>query len=359
MNFNKTHILLSVVLCFISLALLPARGTGAEADSLFTQGKVLYEMGEYEQAKERFVQCLTKNPEDPVALYYAGKTELDGAKSQEYFRALLTKFPGHELADDALFQIAQYWYAKGYYITAQQQFLRLLEQYPQSPFAVECQYYIGRIMLALDNPKSAQEHFQKLVQLYPNSEVAVYAACGLVDSYQLQGKYNEAISLADSLLNKSSSLKSHLLYVLADCYRKTGEGQKSKEMLDRITQEFPQSYEATVISSPSVFTPKSTLVDSAATEVVPSVKDSDNASGQYYIQAGAFGDIANATALQGRLATQGLSVTLATMLSEQKLLYVVRVGPYKDRKSADKAAERIRKKEAIPCWVRQITSETE
>jgi TolA-binding protein len=326
MSFKSTCIiLLFSSFCFLFSTFLPLWAEDAESDSLFTQGKILFEMGEYEQAKQKFAQHLTQHPDDPLALFYLGKTEPDGIKSQEYLRSLLNRFPNHQLADDALFQVAQFWYAKGYYITAQQQFLRLLEQYPPSPLAAQCQYFIGEILLALDKPEQAEKQFQKLVQLYPASEVVIYANCGLVDAYQLQEKYQQAISLGESLLNKASSFKSHLLYTL----------------------------EATLLSSP-VVTQESTPDDSTARKATFPVETAADSSAQYYIQAGAFGNIANATALHSRLAVGNFPVKLATKLSEQKLLYVVQVGPYKTRASAEEVAEKIRKVEAIPCLVKQI-----
>ena len=354
MSFKSTCIiLLFSSFCFLFSAFLPLWAEDAESDSLFTQGKILFEMGEYEQAKQKFAQHLTQHPDDPLALFYLGKTEPDGIKSQEYLRSLLNRFPNHKLADDALVQAAQFWYAKGYYITAQQQFLRLLEQYPPSPLAAQCQYFIGEILLALDKPEQAEKQFQKLVQLYPASEVVIYANCGLVDAYQLQEKYQQAISLGESLLNKASSFKSHLLYTLADCYRRVGERQKAEELLARIPRECPQSYEATLVGSP-VVTQESTPDDSTARKATFPVETAADSSAQYYIQAGAFGNIANATALHSCLAVGNFPVKLATKLSEQKLLYVVQVGPYKTRASAEEVAEKIRKVEAIPCLVKQI-----
>ncbi|MCK4590367.1 MAG: tetratricopeptide repeat protein, partial [Candidatus Latescibacteria bacterium] len=342
MNFKSTNIVLLISsFWFLFSTLLPLPAAGAESDSLFTQGKVLFEMGEYEQAKEKFAQHLTQYPDDPLALFYLGKTEPDGIKSQEYFRSLLNRFPNYELADAALFQIAQFWYAKGYYITAQQQFLRLLEQYPHSPLAAQCQYFIGKILLTLDKPDQAEEEFQKLVQLYPASEVAIYANCGLVNAYQLQEKYQQAISLGESLLNKANSFRSHLLYTLADCYHRVGEKQKAEELLARIPRECPQSYEATLVNSP-VVTQKSTPDDSTAQKATSPVEIAADSSAQYYIQAGAFSNIANATALHSRLAAGNFPVKLATKLSKQKLLYLVQVGPYKSRASAEEVAEKIR-----------------
>ena len=355
MSFKNTGISVFAIFCFLFSTFLPLWADDAESDSLFTQGKVLFEMGQYERAKEKFAQHLIQHPDDPLTLFYLGKTEPDGIKSQEYFRSLLNRFPNYELADDALFQVAQFWYAKGYYITAQQQFLRLLEQYPPSPLAAQCQYFIGKILLSLDKPDQAEKQFQKLVQLYPASEVAVYANCGLVDAYQLQEKYQQAISLGESLLNKTSSFKSHLLYTLAECYRRVGEKQKAEELLGRIPRECPQSYEATLVSSP-VVTQESTPDDSTARKATSLVETAADSSAQYYIQAGAFGNIANATALHSRLAAGNFPVKLATKLLEQKLLYLVQVGPYKSRASAEEVAKKIRKIEAIPCLVKQIPS---
>jgi len=356
MSSKTTGIFLFTILCFLSSVPLPLWATSAESDTLFTQGKILFEMGQYEQAKEKFAQHLAEHPDDPLALFYLGKTELDGVRSQQYFRSLLSRFPDHPLADDALFQVAQFWYAKGYYITAQQQFLRLLEQYPQSPLAARCQYYIGRILLALDKPARAEQQFHRLIQLCPDSVLAVYANCGLVDAYQLQEKYQEAISLGEFLLNRANCFKSHLLYTLAECYRRVGESQKAEELLARICMECPQSYEATLVSSPAVRR-KSTPDDSTANSTVPPPQPPADSSAQYYVQAGAFANIANATALHSRLAAEGFPVKLATKLSEQRLLYLVHVGPYKNRESAERAAEEIRKAEAIPCLVKKVPSE--
>jgi len=88
MSPKTTGILLFTILCFLSSVPLPLWATSAESDTLFTQGKILFEMGQYEQAKEKFAQHLAEHPDDPLALFYLGKTEFDGVRSQQYFRSL-------------------------------------------------------------------------------------------------------------------------------------------------------------------------------------------------------------------------------------------------------------------------------
>jgi len=313
------------------------------SDTTLAQAISLYEGGEYALAREKIAEYLSSNADDPRALFYMGKLEADGIKSQEYFRLLLNRYPESELADDALFEIARFWYAKGYYITTQQHLLRLLRDYPNSDLADRIHYQLGLTFLATDKPEQAREEFQKLVEQYPESPLKLYGEVGIFDSFYAGKEYEKAIVFGEGLVDRAGPLKSHLLYALSDCYRKLGRKEETDRVLARLSRECPGSYETTLV-------PDTTAVGADSLVSAPEAALADSTP-HYYLQAGAFENIANATALHNRLTSEGYEVRLKTKIVDGTLLYLVWVGPYEERETAEDFARKIRAREGIKCYI--------
>ena len=310
---------------------------------LLSEGLALYEAGEAAKAHEKLTAHLSSHPDSPEALFYLGRTETDGARAQEVFRMFLAKHPRHELADDALFQIAQYYYARGFYVTARQHLARLSETYPESDLGDGVLYRLGLTFLATDEFEAARARFTKVMERHPKSSWVPHAKMGMVDAYFGEEQYEKAMRVAVRLLTEEDvdAIKSNVLYVLSQCYGKLGKKKKAEAARRRIAEECPGSYEATLVALPR---PKGR---GASVDSANGVRDTK----PYTVQVGAFGNAANATRLAHKLTTDGYEVRLSTKTVERSVLHLVWVGAHRTRKEAKAAADDLRRATGLECRV--------
>ena len=310
---------------------------------LLSEGLALFEAGEHAKAHEKLSAYLASHPDSPRALFYLGRTETDGAQAQELFRMFMAKHPKHELADDALFQIAQYYYARGFYVTARQHLLRLLDTYPKSNLGDRALYRLGLTFLATDEFEAARKRFARMMKRHPESPWTPYAKMGMVDAYFGEERYEKAIRVAEALLTekKNDPVKSNVLYALAQCYDKLGKKVPAEAARSRIARECPKSYEATLIP----LLPVKTEEDSSDSRNAPCESE------PYTVQVGAFGNPANATRLAHKLTEEGYEVRIHEKAAGETILHLVRVGVYPTRKAAEAAAGDLHRTTGLACRV--------
>ena len=80
--------------------------------------------------------------------------------------------------------------------------------------------------------------------------------------------------------------------------------------------------------------------EKAATSATPTSTSAEEKGG-YYLQAGAFREMADADAAKGRLALLGVAATVSERRAETGTLYRVRVGPFKDTETMHKMRTRL------------------
>ena len=110
-------------------------------------------------------------------------------------------------------------------------------------------------------------------------------------------------------------------------------------------QKAPASSAATTAAptSAAVKSPAATPVieNAKAEKSAPAVSPSNEEKGSYYLQAGAFREMADADAAKGRIALLGIAATVSERRAETGTLYRVRVGPFKDVESMHKMRTRL------------------
>jgi len=309
------------------------------------EGVALFRTGQYAEAREWFSKYLSLYPTDPTAHYYLGRCESDGNRAQEHFREILKRYPRHELADDALFAIAQSRYAGGYYKTARGQYERLLREYPRSNLTDRALYQIGLTLLATKEPGAAMRRFREVRRRYPNSEWVALSAVGRVDAYVLDGDDRAALALCDSLLMGKTPMKSHLLWTAAQCYERVGRRDHAAEMATRTVDECPSSYEAGLARN---------LLQTFRTAPADSLPASE-----YTVQVGAFRNITNATNLYNQLVTMALNVRVESKMVQGRPFYVVLAGPYRTQAEAENVATSVRRSTETQPQVKRIRKGTE
>ena len=161
----------------------------------------LFRDGRFDRAKVAFTQVLNAEPENPVALYYLGRLTPEGAKSRGYFRCLLKSHPRHELADDALFELAEADYAgpSGRYFRAENRYKRLLNEYGSSPLVPLTRFRLGCVYISTQRPDSALSVFQSIIDATPQAAIAPHARLGRIEALVLASRTSQAEQEADAL----------------------------------------------------------------------------------------------------------------------------------------------------------------
>ena len=92
------------------------------------------ESGKIERAKDALDKFKTKSPNDPSVIFLDAVLTLDGKQALTKYSRLADNYPKSKYADAALYRIYSYYYAEGFYNTAQKFLDRLTENYPDSPY---------------------------------------------------------------------------------------------------------------------------------------------------------------------------------------------------------------------------------
>ena len=181
-------------LIFLGLPVIPLYSETADPVTLFRDGQ-------FDLAKGAFTRALNADPDNPVALYHLGRLTPEGAKSREYFNRLLKSHPGHELADDALFELAEADYAgpSGRIFRAADRYRRLLNEYGSSPLAPLARYRLGCIYVTTQRPDSALSVFQSILDATPRSGIAPHARLGRIEALLTARRIREAQREAGAL----------------------------------------------------------------------------------------------------------------------------------------------------------------
>lgn len=118
------------------------------------------------------------------------------------------------------------------------------------------------------------------------------------------------------------------------------EGAPLGEQKTVPTPSAPTSSASTSAAAKAPAVADNTKVDKAAASATPASPNAEE-KGAYYLQAGAFREMADADAAKGRLALLGVAATVSERRAETGTLYRVRVGPFKDTETMHKMRTRL------------------
>ncbi len=88
--------------------------------------------GETEAVRQALPDAVTKYQNHPGILYLQARVATDGIEAAKQYQSVLDNFPASEWADDALYNLYQYYYAMGLYKTAELRMQQLRKEYPDS-----------------------------------------------------------------------------------------------------------------------------------------------------------------------------------------------------------------------------------
>ena len=261
----------------------------------------LFEAGKYEEAKKGFLDKQKKAPDDPVVMYYLGRLISDGVGSRRLFEQLLQKHPNHDLADDALFELAESDFAHpaGTYLTARKRYRQLLKMFPASPHIAMAHYRIGLTFLVVHQPDSAIVAFDSAM-MGSEYQVKQQARLGRLEALVLKGQKEEAVQAAGVWIVE-------------------GAGDVVLE-LQAFIDRFP-----------------------------PTPSHEAKTEGKFWVRVGAFGHIRNVTVIKKKLEDAKFRVSLIKRVGSK--LTLVDTGPYTERKDAEADRKRIAELTGLSCEI--------
>ncbi len=116
---------------------------------------------------------------------------------------------------------------------------------------VMAQYYLGLSQLRLGQYANARKNFQIVMQAAMSQDLYDKAGVGLVEGLYMANFYKDAVKEGEALLRKSPNSQSRsLIYLkITRAYLKLMEWQMARNYLQKIVDEFPQSFEAPIAKS--------------------------------------------------------------------------------------------------------------
>jgi len=300
----------------------------------------LYQRGRYQEALERFRELVGKETYAPEVLYYLGKLEVDADKSLEYRRQFLSLYDQHPMADEVLYEVAQYNFALGYYLTAAKDYQALLSKYPKSNFVAEALYWLASSKLAIGAADSAQFYFQRLVDRFRESPMASWAQLGLVDAHFIHQAFPQAQAQCRAFLETypDSPLLPVALFRMAEIHQAVGEREEAESIFEKLVDEYPGTYQGQQA--------RQQLLEWGW---IGEQQDKQQVEeGKYAIQVGAFSKRANALNLQTQLSADGYQVEVVKKAGRRRILYLVWVGNYHSRQEAQGQAQILEKQRGLP-----------
>ncbi|HWN71077.1 MAG TPA: tetratricopeptide repeat protein [Haliangium sp.] len=156
------------------------------ADDVRAEVKALKDSHDKERAalEQRFtaledrlaaLEAQAAQPQTPEAMFTAAKAAYDGgdyAKAESLFRQLVTRYPGHDHADDSQYHRGEAYFRQKDYSAAIRELQKVYDKYPTSPLADDALFRAGEAAQALLRCTEARAYFGLIRQKYADSPLA-------------------------------------------------------------------------------------------------------------------------------------------------------------------------------------------
>jgi TolA-binding protein len=198
------------------------RRPGLVAEAQFLLGTSLFELEQFQPAREAFETSLVAQPkwrqadETLLGLSRAQRALGDLKAAKATIDRLLSEFPGSKIVDRAHFRLGEYYFANGEYEDAAREHIWVIEKTPDSPLVPHALYGLAWSQLNGQKPDLAVNTFTRLVSGYKDHPLAAKAISGRA-SARLQAKdFAGAASDADAFVRNSTDAteRADALFVL-------------------------------------------------------------------------------------------------------------------------------------------------
>lgn len=152
--------------------------------NIYKEARKAYEVGNFELAEKKFERIIVNYPDDkliPEVLYWAARVKSDPVKAIEYYRKIIFEHHENSFTIEALYNIAQYYYAAEDYSEAVKSYNEIISKYPSSEYAklaLEWEKGISSLAYIQIGAFSEKHNAVKLAEytentLYKNSPIIV------------------------------------------------------------------------------------------------------------------------------------------------------------------------------------------
>jgi cell division septation protein DedD len=123
-----------ILACAVALAVAAAGTAAAQTPEDVTIRDLIARLdsGETEAVRQQLPDLVARFQNHPGMLFLQARLATDGIESAKLYQSVLDNYPASEWADDALFNLYQYYYAMGLYKTAELKMQQLRKEYPAS-----------------------------------------------------------------------------------------------------------------------------------------------------------------------------------------------------------------------------------
>ncbi len=164
---------------FVAMALIIGTTTPAGAQgSRFNLEKELARR-DLSEVQERVRTFTQENSGTAESLYLRAVMHTDAKQAMELYNQVKTDFPEAPQAALATFQMGNYYFARGLYISARRFFLDIVENYGESPLVPQAMYLAASSMCAARQSDTCSEELQNFVSKYRKSPFARLARSDL------------------------------------------------------------------------------------------------------------------------------------------------------------------------------------
>lgn len=187
----------------------------------------------------------------------------------------------------------------------------------------------GTCLLESGQYAQAREIFKE-ARPFAKGDLRTEIFLGIADTYFMQKRYADAISIYEQLLNKDIKKNDYLAviyYKIGKSYQRDSKWTKSDQYFRQLEEQFPQSLEAELVKNSSV-------------------------EGNYFtVQVGCFANKQNADKLYDDLKDKGYEAFLSSFESLGQKFYRVRVGKFVSYVAAEYTENELRNKESLPTHI--------
>jgi TolA-binding protein len=327
-------------------------------EKLYQQCKRSYADGKFADASQYIEKFFSLYPESE----HAGEMLLMQAflqpaidASTEMYRLIIEKYPNSKWAAKAHFQLGQCYYLQGEYDKALDYYGKVIISYPEDETYWSARYWKCRSLMAKGDCEEAIAALRSLENNSSSEDISKdIILLSLGDCYFGMRDYEPAAASYRSLIElvpHSQRVPSAYL-LLAKSLQNLGRPEEAKTFYQKVIEDYRQSIEAQqaqqYLDSLPLTQPKRVEARSAVPQTVGATHASPVQAAAYYsIQVGAFSVKRNAENLASRLRKKGYSVNIVRPMPGKSRLYKVRIGEFRTRAAALKAAQRLRKNEKL------------
>ncbi len=351
--------------CYVFIAAVPFYSfASSQSDAIPATEEELYQLCRSVYAKGKFVDA-GQHIEKFLSLYpksdHAGEILFMRAFLQfaidaaaKVYGLIIEKYPNTDWAAKSHFQLGQSCYLQGKYDEALDHYGKIIISHSESEAYWPALYWKCKSLIAKGDYEKAVPVLRSLkgsdsAEINRDMILMSLGACyrGMKDHENAEASYR---ALIDSTPDSQWISSAYLL--LGRSLQDRGKLEEAKNLYQRVIKDYGRSIEThraqEYLNSLSLSLPESVEAQPAASESAETTHTpSTPAVSHFAMQVGAFSNERNADSLENRLKKKGYSVSIVRPVPDKSRLYKVRVGKFKTRSAALKAARTFSKNEKM------------